>query len=80
MFVTITEDATGDILMQRKLNEDDTLDLSIYAQEFCDKMGVQLSKANGHVPDHCGDFTVELAERPKSNSCWDVASFFFEES
>ena len=77
MFVTITNDHDGEVIYQRKLEDDELLDPVIYAKDYLEwaDLDVELDM-DGHVPLGCGDFTVELAEHPGTGVCWTAQSFF----
>ena len=76
MFVTVTWDDTGEIIMQRELSGEDILDCDLYAEEVADQQGFLFETDNGHCPLGCCDYTVELADVPLSAVCWTSKSYF----
>lgn len=76
MFLTITDDTSDDILFQRELDGNETLDCDTYAIAFAADYYDSTISFDGHVPLGCGQITVELAEHPRSGSCWASQSYF----
>ena len=76
MFVTITQDDTDEILLQRPLEGQEILDCLTYAKELGAIQGFNISEDTGYCPTGCCDITVELAEHPQTGSCWAIESFF----
>jgi hypothetical protein len=79
MFLHITCDQSGHTLLSRKLRGAEILDCDLYAAQFAaDHFDAALDMRGGHVPAHCGDFTVELADNPGTGVCWTSQSYFLE--
>ena len=82
MIAVITHDREGsEVQWQYTLKDDDLVDTRQYAQMYADECGIPLSKADGYVPNGCGDFTVTIYCNPAdigSIVCWDSESFFFD--
>jgi hypothetical protein len=79
MFLTITDDQSGEILMQRTLSRRETIDCDAHAADFARDYFDAAVSWDGYVPLGCGHFTVELAEAPRSSSCWSARSYFVGE-
>lgn len=77
MFVTLTDDRSGEVLLQRELHDIESLRPEVHALEFGNACGYTVDSSPGLVPDGCGDFTVEVAEEPQSAVCWARQSFFW---
>lgn len=78
MFLTITWDQSNEVAYQRELDDDEILDCDFFAQEFVENFDLGGLSRGGFVPTGMGDFTVELAEEPKSGVCWTIQSYFID--
>ena len=76
MFLTITADNSDEILLQRELEGHELVDCDVHAIAFASNYLCADVSFDGHVPLGCGEFSVELAEFPKSGSCWSSRSYF----
>ena len=76
MILTITFDNSDEIALQRLLEDHELLDCDLYAKQFAnDHLDADLS-LDGIVPLGCGQFSVEIAEHPKTFVCWQARSYF----
>jgi hypothetical protein len=76
--LTISDDQSGEVYLQRKLDDSETLDCDFFAAAYAETMGVELAPKTGHVPLGCGHFTVEIAEQPQTAVCWSSRSYFIK--
>ncbi len=79
MYLTITEDGTGEILEQRKLGDEEHLDPDKYAAAYAEEREQEIDDSDGYVPLGCAHITVELAEEPQTAVCWVSRSYFFKQ-
>jgi hypothetical protein len=78
MFLTVIDDTSDEILFQRPLGDDETLDCDDHAPILARMLWDAEISFDGHVPLGCGQFTVEIAEYPRSGSCWMARSYFLK--
>ncbi len=69
-------DSTNEIIFERDLKDNETLDGDIYAEIVADMFDTGLSKDTGYVQLGCGDFSITLADNPDSVVCWQSKSYF----
>ena len=79
MYLTITSDRSGEVLLQRELDGDELLDMDFFARNFASEMYEGGISEGGIVPGGCGDFTVTLGDDPDPTAfvVWDSKSYFF---
>ena len=79
MYLSITNDQTGEVLHKRKLAGHESLEPDLHAAEFAaNHFGAKLSKCTGRVFTGSADFTVELAEHPGTAVCWTIKSYYLD--
>jgi len=80
MYLYITNDGDGSVLIDRALGDEESLEPNDYLDEvealYCGE--VEVSREGGYCPLGCCDFTIEIAEEPSTGVCWQSRSYFWK--
>lgn len=80
MYLIIENPETGEILMQRELDDSNIMDECKFAEDYANSIGMEIDDSNGYIPNCCGDIRVVFLRDPANRVCiYSGESFYFKD-
>lgn len=77
MFISITENRSGESELLRRLAPNESLDPADHVAKWADQLGVEIAKPTGHIPRGCADYYAEVRRtKEPTGSCWQSFDFY----
>ena len=85
MFLSITENRTGESHLLRRIAPNESKTAREYATQWAQReydgynVKISFSETGSYIPNGCGDYQVEIRDtKAESGSCWESEPFYLE--